>query len=224
MKQKTKPLISVVMSTYNEPLKWIIESIDSILDQTFRDFEFIIINDNPKRKELGKFLKKYQKKDKRIKLITNSKNIGLTKSLNKGLMVAKGKYIARMDADDISLPKRFQIQYNYLEKHKNIFLASTCAINIDEEGKIIGRHIIYPFPKIISWRLKTKNCIHHPTILFRNECNNFYDEQFKYSQDYAFYLDLMRKDKKLIGIPKFLLKYRKRKNSITVSKKNEQNL
>ncbi len=223
MKQKNKPAISVVMSTYNEPLKWITESIDSILNQTFLDFEFIILNDNPKRKELEGFLEKYKKKDKRIKIITNPKNIGLTKSLNKGLRIAKGEYIARMDADDISLPQRFQIQYNYLEKHKDIFLCSTCAFNINEKGERISRHYIYPFPKIITWRLKKKNCLYHPTIMFRNEKNNFYNENLMYSQDYGFYLSLIKKGKKLIGIPRFLLKYRVSNLSITGDKKEEQN-
>ena len=93
--------ISVIMSIYSEKEEWIKESIDSILSQTFRDFEFIIINDNPKRKQNENLLLEYSQKDNRIIVITNKENIGLTKSLNKGLSIAKGKYIARMDADII---------------------------------------------------------------------------------------------------------------------------
>lgn len=222
MKKENKPQISVVMSTYKEPLEWITESIESILNQTFGDFEFIIINDNPKRKELRNFLKNYVKKDKRIKIINSKKNEGPAFARNKGLKIAKGKYIAIMDADDISLPKRFEIQYNYLEKHKDIFLASGCAINVDEFGKEISRHYIIPFPKIISWKLKKKNCLYHPTIMFRNEKNNFYNENLKYAQDYGLYLSLMKKNKKMTGIPKFLLKYRVNSKSITGTKKREQ--
>jgi glycosyltransferase involved in cell wall biosynthesis len=221
MKQKNKPEISVIMSTYKEPLNWITESIDSILNQTLGNFEFIIINDNPKRKDLGEFLNKYKEKDERIVLIKNPKNMGLTKSLNKGLKKATGKYIARMDADDISMLKRFKIQYHYLEKHRNIFLCSTCAINIDKSGRKINRHFIYPFPKIIAWRLKTKDCLYHPTIMFKNE-GFLYNEKLKYAQDYGFYLNLIKRGKKLIGIPKFLLRYRRNNQSISGRSKREQ--
>ena len=108
------PIISVIMSVYNEPLDWVQESIDSILQQTFGNFEFIIINDNPNNKELFDFLITNKIKDNRIIIINNDENIGLTKSLNKGLERAKGEYIARMDADDISLPERLEKQINFL--------------------------------------------------------------------------------------------------------------
>ena len=98
--------ISVVMSVYNEPVDWIRQSIDSILNQTFRYFEFIIINDNPEGISQKKMLKDFAAKDNRIKIIENEENKGLTKSLNIGISKATGKYIARMDADDISMPDR----------------------------------------------------------------------------------------------------------------------
>jgi len=219
-----KPKISVVMSTYNEPLKWIAESIDSILNQTFRDFEFIIINDNPKRRELDKFLEEYKEKDKRIILIKNKKNVGLTKSLNKGLKKAKGKYIARMDADDISLPKRFEIQYDYLEKHKDIFLIGSGAIKINKEQKQIKKHKQIIDEEKLKKVLEKRNAIYHPTIMFRNEKKNFYREKFRYAQDYDFYLCLLTKKKRLTNLPNILVKYGLNKNSISFSKKAKQDL
>ncbi|MDD4353774.1 MAG: glycosyltransferase family A protein, partial [Candidatus Nanoarchaeia archaeon] len=129
--------ISVIMSAYNTE-RYIAEAIESILNQTFKDFEFIIIDDGSTDDSL-KIIKRYVKKDRRIKLIHNKKNIGLTKSLNKGLKIAKGQYIARMDADDISLPQRFQIQYDFLEKNKDIFLIGTTAFLIDDKGDRLGR-------------------------------------------------------------------------------------
>ena len=101
------------MSIYSEEEEWIRESIDSILNQTFSDFEFIIINDNPNRDKNNSLLTEYTRIDNRIIIITNEENIGLTKSLNKGLEIARGKYIARMDADDISLPTRFEKQVDF---------------------------------------------------------------------------------------------------------------
>src|SRR5688500_15226048 len=129
--KKHKPAISVVMSAYNSD-KYIAKAIESILNQTFKDFEFIIINDGSKDESL-KIIKRYGKKDKRIVLIDNKKNLGLIKSLNKGLKIAKGKYIARMDSDDIAMPQRFKIQLDYLDKNRNIFLVGTSFEQIDKE-------------------------------------------------------------------------------------------
>ena len=129
--------ISVIMSIYSEKEEWIKESIDSILSQTFRDFEFIIINDNPKRKENENLLLEYSQKDNRIIVITNKENIGLTKSLNKGLSIAKGKYIARMDADDISFPTRFQKQIDFLDKNTEYVLCGANISYFGSEEKII---------------------------------------------------------------------------------------
>ena len=119
--------VSVLMSVYNEPEEWMRVAIDSILGQTFTDFEFIIINDNPKRKLNREILSDYAKQDKRIVILENEENIGLTKSLNKGLKVAKGKYIARMDADDISLSDRLEKQVNFMEEHPEV---GVCGANI----------------------------------------------------------------------------------------------
>jgi len=215
--------ISVIMSVYKEPLEWIAESVESILKQTFKDFEFIIINDNPKRKELQKFLEKYKKQDKRIVLIENRKNLGLTPSLNKGLKKAKGKYIARMDADDISLPKRFQIQCNFLERNKDIFLCGTGAVRIDEKGKKIRDFYPITNRKKIKKILPNRNCFYHPTILFRNE-KRFYRDKFKYSQDYDLYLRLLLRNKKITNISNKLLLYRVNAQSISNSKILKQNL
>lgn len=125
------PKVSVIMSVYKEPVEWLHESIDSILNQTFTDFEFIIICDNPSYDEGIALLYAYKEKDHRIVLIENEKNLGLTKSLNKGITVAKGDFIARMDADDISLPERFEKQMSLLEKHPEI---GVCGSIIDYMG------------------------------------------------------------------------------------------
>ena len=105
--------ISVVMSVFKEPLDWIELSINSIRNQSFSDFEFIIVNDNINDIPLKTFLSKIQNIDPRIIILENQKNLGLTKSLNKALEISKGKYIARMDADDISFSQRFQTQFDY---------------------------------------------------------------------------------------------------------------
>ena len=127
------PKISVIMPTYNSE-SFLRESIDSILNQTFKDFELIVIDDCSTDSSL-KIIKEYKRKDNRIFFLKNDKNLGHNKTRNKGLKIAKGKYIAILDSDDISLEKRLEIQYAYLEKNPHIFLVGSSAIYIDENGK-----------------------------------------------------------------------------------------
>jgi len=208
------------MPVYNAE-NYLDESISSILNQTLKDFEFIIINDGSKDNSL-KIIKEYQKQDKRIILIKNLKNLGLQKTLNKGLKQAKGKYIARMDADDISLPNRFEVQYNYLEKHLEIFLVGSSAIVIDENGNRLGVFKKFNNPKKIKKKLEKTNCIIHPSIMFRNTREFLYREKFKTSEDYDFYLQLLISGKRITNLPNFLLKYRITKNSFVSTMPNQE--
>ena len=128
-----KDLISVVMSNYNTPINYLKESIDSVLNQTYSNFEFIIIDDGSTDDSL-KFIKSYD--DPRIKLIVNEENIGLTKSLNKGLKAAQGEFIARMDSDDICYPERFEKQIEYMRKHPDTTVCGTWPNILDENGNI----------------------------------------------------------------------------------------
>ena len=112
----TKPFVSVVMSVYNGEL-FLKEAIDSILSQTYKKFEFIIIDDGSTDGSLN-IINEYS--DERIKILVNPKNEGLIFSLNKGIELALGTYIVRMDADDISLPQRIEEQVSFMEKHGSI--------------------------------------------------------------------------------------------------------
>ena len=109
-------LVSIIMSTYKEEEIFLRQAIESILNQSYKDFEYIIILDNPDNNLHIRIIKEYANLDKRIKFYVNEKNMGLTASLNKGLGLAKGKYICRMDADDISINKRIENQKRYLEE------------------------------------------------------------------------------------------------------------
>ena len=137
------PLVSVVMSVFVEPEKWLRNAIDSILTQTYSNLEFLIINDNYERMLNKRVLDEYAHTDKRIRIITNQSNQGLTKSLNKGISIAQGKYIARMDADDFSLPNRIERQVAFLELNSEVIV---CGTNIAyfgmEERTNIKNHLI----------------------------------------------------------------------------------
>ena len=130
--------ISVIMSTYKENIDDLKMSIESILNQTYKMFEFIIILDNPNNHIHEEIIKEYSKIDKRIKFYKNDKNIGLAMSLNKGISLAQYEYIARMDADDISLSNRFDKQVKFLQENPDISLVATNKILIDENNDIVG--------------------------------------------------------------------------------------
>ena len=137
-KENCENKISVIMSVYNEKKEWLQMSINSILNQSFKNFEFIIVLDNPDNIELKAVLEQFAAKDSRIKLIYNKKNMGLVYSLNSALKVAKGEYIARMDADDISELDRLEVQYNYFEQNPDIDFVSGFIRIIDEFDNVIG--------------------------------------------------------------------------------------
>ena len=177
------PKISVVMSVYNGE-RYLKEAIDSILNQTFTDFEFLIVNDGSTDASL-EIIQSCQ--DERIRLINNEQNIGLTKSLNKAMSQARGEYIARQDADDISLPNRFEEQIKYFDQHPEVALLGTSVYKIDEQGKVVGRITVPAKP---GGNLLKANQFSHGSTMFKREVVDRlggYDELFRYCQDYEFW-------------------------------------
>lgn len=204
------PKISVIMSVYKEPVEWMCQSIDSILDQTFGDFEFIIINDNPSRDDNHCILRQYAEKDSRIVIISNLENIGLTKSLNKGLDIAKGEYIARMDADDISMPDRLEKQLLFMDSNPDVIASGAQAVMINETGKKIGQWSVSTEWTDLIRSLLFRSPIVHPLAFFKRTVNNipiYYDESYVCSQDYALWATLI-KDHKIVNLDDILLQYR----------------
>ena len=129
-----KEKISVIMSVYNEKERELKAAIDSILGQTYQNLEFIIILDNPLNKELQIVIEDYAKKDSRIRFFINKQNMGLVRSLNKALKYVTGRFIARMDADDVSLKSRLADQLDYLKKNNADFVFAGIEY-IDEDDK-----------------------------------------------------------------------------------------
>lgn len=209
------PKVSVVMSIYSID-KYGSQAIDSILSQSFTNFEFIIINDSPSNKALG-LINSY--KDPRIIIINNKANIGLTKSLNKGLAIARGDYIARMDADDISVGERIEKQVDFMERNSNVGLLGSCVYFIDENGYEIGTSKVY----------NGKYSVHfmcHGSILMRKSCLDkvgYYREIFKYAQDYDLWLRLSEICD-VVNMSEPLYKLRIHKDSISMERKREQDI
>ncbi len=134
------PRVSVLMSVYNGE-RFLRDSVESILGQTFTDFEFLILDDGS-TDSTCEILEEYANKDARIVLVRNDRNLGLTRSLNKGLRLVRGEYLARQDADDISLPKRLEMQVKFLDAHPEVGVVGSALEIIDENGNTIpyGKH------------------------------------------------------------------------------------
>ncbi|NJN10964.1 MAG: glycosyltransferase [Richelia sp. RM2_1_2] len=220
---KKNPKISVLMSVYNGS-SYLRESIESIQNQTFTEFEFIIVEDCSTDNS-AEIIAEYAEKDQRIVVIINKENIGLTKSLNKGLKIARGEYIARQDADDVSLPSRLQKEALLLEKHPEISLVSCDIELIDSQGNFIGKCQRTCEPDLVSWYLLFYNRLAgHSQVMFRRQLVielGGYDENRRYSQDYELWSRMIDVSKIAI-LPETLLKQRRHSESISASKSSEQ--
>ncbi len=216
-----KNLISVILPVYNSE-KYIEESILSIINQTYSNFELIIINDGSSDNSF-KICKSYSEKDKRINLINNSHK-GLTPSLNQALKIAKGKYIARQDADDISEKKRFAEQIKWFEKNLNGVLCGTDCLIKDENNNDKKNLVIKFEHKKILQVLNYSNCFVHTSVMFHKEAAlkfNGYDENFTYAQDYDLWWKLGTIGQ-VGNLKEKLVTIRQRKNSISSNKSSKQ--
>lgn len=216
-----KPIISVLMSVYNSE-RYLSESIESILNQSFTNFEFIIINDGSTDSSL-EIIKSY--KDPRICLICNKKNIGLAKSLNIGIKSSCGKYIARMDADDVSFSSRLEKQLDFMEIHLDVGVCGSWSVTFLENKRTLKK--VPTQHKQICTMLLSKNSIAHPSVIMRKSIfdNYFiaYDESFSRTQDYKLWAD-MAKVTKLANIPEVLILRRIHDEQVTNRNKSNRNI
>lgn len=213
------PLVSVVASFYNSESS-IDVTISSVIEQTFRDFEIICINDASKDKT-SEILNEWKDRDNRIIVIKNDTNLGLTRSLNKGIKAARGKYIARIDAGDMWLKDKLLEQINFFDNNEGYILCGTQAVYINEEDQSLGVSNFSLEDADIRRRFMTQEgTFLHPTVMFRN-CSLYYNEYFKYSQDLDLYMRLSLKGK-LKCLDKPLIKCRVDVNGLTITKKYYQ--
>lgn len=218
--------ISVIMATYKENIELLKEAIESILNQTYRYFEFIIILDNPENIEHIELLKEYERKDSRIRFFINDKNMGLTNTLNRGLSLANGKYICRMDADDIAMPNRIAIQLDYLKRNDYDLIGGLSQM-IDENN-----NVIYSIKKVPTNTEKIKKCIKynqvisHPTWFGKKEVFDTLNgyRNMPLCEDYDFTLRALLKGYKISNVNEVVLKYRMTLTSISRSNLFEQYL
>jgi len=218
------PLISVLLPVYNDA-RYVCASIESILRQTLPDFELVVINDGS-TDDTPELVNQYQ--DPRIRLIHNERNLGLSPSLNRAIVAARGKYLARQDADDVALPHRFETQLRFLEAHPEISMLGSHACVIDDQG-IETETWSYPPPDDINikWNLLFRNPFIHSSVMMRRSVldqTGFYaeDPDRALVEDYDLWSRINRVAKSA-NIEEPLQKYRLNPTSVSVRTRSEQN-
>ena len=206
------PTVSVVMSVYNGE-RYLRQAVDSILNQTYRDLEFIVINDGS-TDETAAILASYD--DPRLRVFSQE-NAGLTVSLNRGIARARGQYVARMDADDVSDPTRLRRQIAFLEATPEIALVGCWIHVINRRGRRVGLIEKPTGAAAIKAALEVDNCISHGSAVFRTEAARAiggYDETHRTAQDYDFFARLAERYA-LANLPETLYSWREHPQSIT---------
>jgi glycosyltransferase involved in cell wall biosynthesis len=210
------PLVSVVMPVYNAD-EYLAEAIESILNQTFEDFEFIILCDDPSEKTRT-IIENFQGSDSRIRVVYQERK-GLISALNEGFSLATGTYIGRMDADDICYPERLEKQVAFMAAHPECALVAAQVEWINESGNIIGHwkaDLQADTSNKIRKILPAKNCLAHPTILLRRSVTDMYryDSHQKNIEDYDLWLRMASDNLVLCKLPAILLQLRIHQSSI----------
>lgn len=207
--------ISVLMSVYkSEKPAYLDKSLQSVWDdQTLRPDEIVLIKDGPLGEELNQVIDNWQKKlGNSLVLLSNETNLGLTKSLNRGLKVAQGEYIARMDSDDISTPDRFRLQVDYLDSHPDIAVVGGALQEFDSNDPCLNiRHYPLTNDEVLRYIYKASP-LAHPTVMMRKSIFSdglTYNEQYRTSQDIALWFDVIAAGYKIGNLNDITIHFRR---------------
>jgi len=199
----TSPRVTVLMPVFNAE-SYLAEAIESILGQTYTDMEILIIDDGS-TDHSASIIASYR--DPRIRVVQNDKNMTLVPTLNLGLDLANGYYIARMDADDVALPNRIEAQVRFLDAHPEIVVCGTGM-------KVIGSSTVFvppTNPEVLRYKLHVRNCIAHPTVMFRastlRDAKIYYNSDFTHAEDYELW-NRLSENYRIANISRPLLHYR----------------
>ena len=212
-----KPEISVIMSVYNGE-EYLEQAIDSVLSQTFENFELIVIDDCSTDKT-NEILNKYAEKDKRVKVHRNEPNLRLPKSLNKAISLAEGKYIARMDADDICLPERLRLQYEFMEEKSDVALSSCKFLTVKNGVSAIGAAGGRCDCESLKAMLLVTNPVLHPGVMGKAEVFKklLYDTSLTCTEDLEIWARMVKEGYKIEILPEYLMIYRLHDKQITAT-------
>lgn len=200
------------------------EAIESVLGQTFTAFELVVVDD-ASTDGTAAMLEAYRLKDARVVVLRNETNMGLTRSLNRGLGVARGEYVARLDADDVSSPERLAVQVEFLDRHPGIGLAGSACVLTDAEGRAGGLCEPPEGDTEIRWKMTFNNVFVHSTVMFRRSLfgpgEMVYDETFPYAQDYELWTRILDRSR-AANIPRPLCRFRLHDDSTSAVHREEQ--
>lgn len=200
-------LVSIILPAHNAE-KHIVDCLNSITQQTYLNWELIIINDGS-LDQTAKIIESFLSKDTRITCVTNDNNMGLVYCLNLGIKLSKGKYVARMDSDDIMMPDRLELQVNFMETNPQVGVLGGSAILIDEAGNDIGKRVFPYSDKSIKQNLDRINPLLHPTIIFRKTIFEicYYRDKYPRAEDYDLWFRL-KSYTEFANLQEFIIKYR----------------
>jgi len=210
VKAERVPLVSVLIPTYNNNLHYLQLALTSILQQTFTDFEMLLVDDGNKP-ECIQYMQELEQKDARVHLLQRNGKDGLPGALNYGLQAARGKIIARMDADDVALPERFQKQIAYLQAHPEVDVLGTNMRVIDSDGKVIGALVKHSEPDEVKRNAYWKSPVAHPSVMFKKDkilSVGGYNVNFKMAEDLDLWLRALKHGIVIASLPDFLMQYR----------------
>jgi glycosyltransferase involved in cell wall biosynthesis len=212
--------VTVLMSVHND-LRYVPQAVDSILRQSFDDFEFLILDDGSTDGSADYLA---ELPDPRVRLVRNETNLGLTRSLNRGLDLARGAFVARMDADDVAMPQRLARQVEFLEAQPEIGIVGSSRVLIDEAGDVVAHAPAAETDVRIRWKCLLGNPFAHPAVMIRRDVLERhalrYDERYRTAQDYELWTRLLAVTKGH-NLPEALIRYRLRAG-ISRSRKPEQ--
>lgn len=219
-------LISVILPVYNERISWIECAVNSILQQTYPALELIVVLDNPARQDAKSLMRAYQQTDSRVIFFQNETNLGLARSLNEGARLARGHYLARMDADDVALCHRLECQLHYMESHPEVGLSGCQVIKIDEQFNRIGLSDSPQEYKLLKKMSRFVNIATHPTMIIRRD---LFDRLGGYrnlpgGEDYDLALRAIDSGAEVTNLPDVLLHYRVRTDGETNARSGIQKL
>ncbi len=205
-----KPVVSVVMATFNEPPDVVSQAIGSVLGQSMVDLELIVLDDST-RSDTAEAIDRLAEGDGRVHVVRKEARMGFVGALNVGLAMAQGKYIARMDGDDVMLPGRLEAQVAWLESNPRVSVVGGAMDIIDQADHVTG-HRDYPSGGVKRWVFSVfRSPVAHPTVMMRREIVDAgirYDESFKKAEDLELWLRLMRKGYLVANMPDTLLRFR----------------
>jgi glycosyltransferase involved in cell wall biosynthesis len=211
----TAPTVTVLMAVHDGE-RHLRESVESILRQTYSGLELLVVDDASTDSSRS-IVESYG--DPRVRVLVNERNLGLTASLNRGLEEARGRYVARQDADDVSEPSRLERQVELLERRPDLALVASHYRRIDDEGRHGGDRFVPTSPLDIRWRLLFLNAFAHSSVTFRLDevrALGGFDERFRYAQDYELWSRLARSHQ-LTAVPEILVSYRRSSESLTAT-------